>query len=363
MNQQVRSGVAAIGVLTIALVSLAVQPVVAQSLPDCSGDFCTCLGQAGQYGIVAAKTVKVISTRTRESDGSGGIILNPHPATVDESVCATVGVFRGLVAEMPGDDDAQVQGDALLLQLAKKVAAVFGGYKIAKVAQPAVSIDGNVITAGGIVKGGMYINFTTAPAPTPDTSGTNVKLPPCQQALTDMQNASLALQALPTPTPGPAPTATIPPKILLKGKSLDITAGTGLTVINLKSIVLRRVVSRSASGSGSGSGSGSSSSTPGQLNIVLPDQTSTVVLNVAGGVSVGRECGITVAPPADPSQVIINAYGKKSAVGVGPSASVDPIILVANGSIGAGRDAKVGNAYGKNVILKGATAMSDLICP
>jgi len=318
-----------------------VQSALAQ--PTCGQDLCVCLGAAKNYEIVATKSAKMISTKLKQSDGSGGTYITPYPASVDDSVCATIGNFTGRMATDPGDDDAQLGTDAVLLNPAPKVAASFMAYKVAKVLTPAVTISGDLVTGGGSVKNPGAVSV----AGSTDFSGNHAKVQPCQQALIDFQSASTALQAL-------APTQTVPlNKIALKGTDMDINAGPGTNVLNLTSISLKPTVTKSY---------GYVYSTPSTLNINLVPTTDVMVINVAKTVSIGKECGIAVLG-GNPSRVILNVTGKKSMASIGADATVDPIVLVANGGITAARGSEVGNLFGKNVTLRGATGTTDLFCP
>jgi len=340
MIQRLKNIASGCGVLAISLVSLAAQPALAQTCPQ---DLCACLGAAGHYGVVATNSIKLVSSKLTQSDGSGGKYVTPFPASVDDSVCATVGSFAGIRAETPGDDDAQLGADAILLNPTGKVAATFVGYKVAKVLTPAVSVAGDLVTGGGTIKGAAAATITGAT----DTSGTSAKLPGCQQALSDFKSASATLQAL-TATQTIATT-----KIRQKGTDLDINVGAGTNVINLTSISLSPQVTKSY---------GYAYAVPATVNINLLPTTAVVIINVAKTVKIGKSCAIAVLG-GDPNRVIINAYGAKSSVGIAADASVDPMVLVANGGITVGRGAAVGNLFGKKITLRGAASTTNLACP
>lgn len=303
---------------------------MAQTCPE---NLCTCLGSAASFGIVASKNTVLAPAKlvTRES---GYAYVERFASSTDDAVCATKGTFKG-----GPESETSIGGDLILTGAAGTKAGSFVGYKSYGTPQPGVTVNGDLATGGGNIAGATNVVVTL----TTNLTGSSPKVPPCQSAISGLETTSDQLRDLtPTQTLG---------KIALRGADGNIDAGNGVNIINVESIALRPKAEKY---------SGYVSLTPSSLNINLLPGTTSVIINVAKAFSVGKECSVSVLG-GDSSKVLINVYTKGA--GIAKNASVDPAILAPRGGISVGREGSIGNAFGKKVVLKGATASDDLICP
>jgi cysteine-rich repeat protein len=292
----------------------------------CPQSLCTCLDDAGRFGLVSTK-VDLKAGRLSASGYSYNIAT-----LVSGSVCGVNGKFSGKL-----DATTDISGSvALTAPAGRKAAGSFKGYKEYGVAQPGVFIGGDLVTGGGAISGEANVDVGGIT----NTTGAHALVNTCSLAMTDAQAASdyfltLSGQTLPEIEVGAEDFTTI-------------NAGPGVQVYNVPAIIVK---SKRYYGYPIG----------GVLEINVGPTTDVVVFNVEKKVSVGNAGSIVVT--GDPAQVILNVYGERNSVKVGKEAVVDPPILAPGAKATLAVNSVVNNLLGtEKAGVKGGNVTDILAC-
>ncbi len=238
---------------------------------ECPEDLCRCLPNAGKFAVVGGK---VISTSWVDR-----IDEYVQGTAISESICGVTAKLSGrLDGELYLSGDEPPFADAILTSGVGTTAVRFKGYKLDKMPNAGVFIDGDVVTGGGLIQNPQYAEIDGVT----DTSGTDPRVATCQQALSELTTASATLASLP-------PTQTLGTIVVPVGGEASITVGPGRQVVNVDSITIK------------------SGSYPYQsyLDIDLDPATTVLVVNIAKGLSIG-EAGVVQVHPVAQVPVVFN---------------------------------------------------------
>jgi hypothetical protein len=294
---------------------------------DCADDFCDCLGEAGDYSLVATTAAKI---RHGTISGSGSSYA--VPTSVETSVCSKIGKIGG-----KSGGEADIAED-IFMTAATETAVKFKGWKYYGETYPGCFVGGDVATGGGAIKGEIYVEVEGEI----DTSGDHPFVPECEQGLIDVATGSATLAALP-------PTQNLGDLIISDGNSYDINVGSGeSSVIEVSKLIIKPLVEY-------GYPYGST------LTIHL-DGTNTVVINVTEKFAVGSACQIIVEG-GDVEDAIINVVGTGPTVRIARGALVTTPILAPGRKLVASVNSFCSNLIASKLIVKGATISEPMFCP
>ena len=255
----------------------------------CPADLCACLGSAARFDMMGS-TVD-LGAQSVSEEGESYFL-----ESATGSICAVTGKFDGDL-----DAATDVGGDVVVTE-SIKYAATFKTFNIEGAAQTGTFIAGDLVTGGGAAKDIQRVEIQGVY----DRTGTHPEVALCQQARTDVPAGSAVLASL-------TPTSTLPSIEIDDGEVHPINAGAGVHVINVPSITLKPA--RNEDGE----------PVPSNLQIVLAPDTETVIINVAGNVTLGEECAITV--DGDVASVVLNLHGKKPKLKLKELAFIEPAIV------------------------------------
>lgn len=307
----------------VALVALAVSSPAPAVCPQ---DVCDCLGAASHFSLVSPE----VAIKGAKLGGYGESY--PVGSNVEGSVCATEGSMAGKI-----DSEASIFED-LMLTASSGTAVKFKGSRSYGFAYPGVFIDGDLGTAGGTIKGAEF----GLVAGTTDTTNGNPRVGECANALAATQAASATLAALPA-------SQSIPKLEVSGGSTYVIAAGAGVNVIGIGDLSIKPLKYNGYA-------------VPSVLNIVLAEDTDSVIVNISGKVAIGESCEILVEG-GDIEQVILNVTGTKPTVKMKKFAFVSPAILAPGRKLQGAANTSTANLYAAGIKLKGSQIAEPLLCP
>lgn len=325
---------------------------------NCPSDLCFCLGNAATNAVVASD-VSAKSSRIRYSGST-----YPIGASVDGNLCSTKATLAGVE-----DGEGDFGGDAAFTAPAGKSAVKFKGYRVND--QPVASnfIAGVLATGGGKVANPLYASALGGT----DTTGSHPAVAPCRAAQARITTASAEMAGLPGVSLGDV--------IVGPGETRTLQAGQGVTVFRANSLVLKS--GRDADGDLLGATlrfeiippTPGPSPTPADPNNPFdpndpndpnnptpPLSEPLILLNVAGGVSIGSGSQVVSGLTASPEQILVHVYGPKAGVSIGKLAVVEPPILAPAAVVKVNSESEVGNLFARKVALKGAVVSDALLC-
>ncbi len=256
----------------------------------CPHNLCNCLGAAGDFGVIAARSLQV-----KEGKYSEGGESEPIENAVSGSVCSASGKFGAK------EIGTAIDGDLILTNGGPKVAATFSPIKFDGMIEPGTYVTGDVATGGGPIKGLDYLLADGSVT----VDGSNSQIANCQQGVADFQAASTFLASRP-------PTQTLSEIIVDTGDEYAINLGPGVHVINVDTI---KVVPAKIDGEPE----------PSDLAINFGPATETVIINVGKALTVGEDCSIRVTPGHAGSVILNLPAAQKLSLKLG--ALLDPVLL------------------------------------
>lgn len=293
---------------------------------DCPDDICDCLGEAGDFSLVA--TQAKIRQGTIRSSGYG----EPVPTFVETSVCASVGTVGGKLG-----GETEIEEDAIF-SAASDIAVKFTGTTFYGLSYTGAYIAGDVATGGGTIKNANLVEVEGSI----DTTGAHSSVPDCTQALSDSVAGSATLAALP-------PTQSLGDLIVNDGSTYDINVGSGeVSVIEIEKLIVKPLKVYGYP-------------YPSTISINL-DGTNSVIINVTKKLAIGSGCEILVNG-GDVEDVIVNVAGTGPSVRIARDAVVTVPILAPLRKIVAGANTSCTNLFADKLIVKGALVSETMFCP
>lgn len=310
---------------TIVIAMLLIGGSVSTVRADCPDDICDCIGEAGDFALVATQA------KIRQGVISASGYGEPVPTYIETSLCSTIAKVGGKLG-----GETQIEEDALF-SAQSGIAVKFSGSKYYGYSYPGAYIAGDVATGGGSVKNASYAEVDGVI----DDTGAHPFVPDCAQAISDASAGSTAIAALPA-------TQKLGDLIVSDGSSYDINVGSGeMSVIEIDKLIIKPLKMY-------GYAYGST------LNINL-DGTNSVVIN-AKKLAIGSACQIVVND-GDVEDVIINVAGAGPSVRIARDAVVTVPILAPQRKIVAGANSFCTNLFAGKLIVKGSTISETMFCP
>lgn len=294
---------------------------VSRAPAECE-DLCDCIGGLGGYTTLAGSAKFAPGSY---SDFGERTVIG---TSVEGSACLEKGSFRGRI-----DGDGELYDDLILRSGVGTTAAAFAGYKDFGDPTPGFSVGGDIVTAGGTIRGKDGIDYDLAGSLLVDPGSPRVAA--CQQAALDASTVSAQFAARP---------ANESREGILVRDVTTLQAGPGVWTINIeKNVLLKRDAFFGTT-----------------LMIATDAATDLVIVNIAGNLTVGGDATITSDRP---EAVLLNVTGPRSKVKIGKFATVDVPILAPNGVIVAQAESYVANLWTTaKMILVGASVSDTLAC-
>lgn len=300
--------------------------VAATARADCPDDICDCLGEAGDFSLVAAQA-KIRQGAIRSSGYS-----EPVATYVETSTCASVGAVGGKLG-----GETEIEKD-VIFSAASEIAVKFTGTTFYGYSYPGAYIAGDVATGGGTIKGASFADVEGAI----DATGAHPSVPDCAQALSDSVAGSAMLAAL-------TPARKLGDLIISDGSTYDINVGSGeVSVIEIDKLIVKPLKVDGYP-------------YPSTVSINL-DGTNSAIINVTEKLAIGSGCEILVNG-GDVEDVIINVAGTGPSVRIARDAVVTAPILAPQRKVVAGADSSCANLFAGKLIVRGATISETMFCP
>lgn len=294
---------------------------------QCPENLCDCIDSAANFAVIAGAAKFAPGSYAEDGD------LTVAGTYVEGSACVASAGLRGRI-----DGDGEL-GEDLVCRATRGVAARFRAYKEDGDPTPGFAVDGDVVTAGGRVRGVEGVDYDLFGTLAFD--GNEPRVAACNQAVLDISTAGANLTAL-TPVQ-----ETFDSYIVDENRT--IAAGAGVHVVNIAGD-LRINNYKTTIGFQLGR----------TLDISTAVDTDAVVINVGGNLILADDANLLADTP---EIVVINLTKPKSKVIIGKRATIEVPVLAPTSAVLAQAEASTANIWTtRKMTLQGASVSDALFC-